>query len=65
MKVYVVEAFTAEPYEDYRWIHAIYSSRDKALASLPQNEYQVFNEDNQNYEYGYRISGNIQEVELQ
>lgn len=65
MKVYVVEAFTAEPYENYRWIHAIYSSRGKALASLPQNEYQVFDEDMENYQYGYMISEHIQEVELQ
>ena len=30
MKVYLVEGFTAEPYESYTFIHSAYDSKEKA-----------------------------------
>lgn len=63
MKVYVVEAFDAEPYTYGRWIHGIYSSKEKAEAVLGPL-YKVYGADEDGYG-GYMLSDSIVEVSVQ
>lgn len=68
MKVYVVTAFSAEPYEDGSWVHGIYDSKEKAQAAIGPR-YEVYDqgvcEETGNRYGGYMISDSIEEVEVQ
>lgn len=64
MKVYVVRAFTAESYENSSWIYGIYHKREDAEAALG-DKYKVYDADEENYDSGYMIDHNIQEIEVQ
>ena len=68
MKVYVVYAFDAEPYEYGSWVHGIYDSREKAEAAIGPR-YKVYDVDvceETGQEYGgYMISDRVCEVVVQ
>lgn len=65
MKVYVVEAFTAEVYESDTWVHGVYSTKEKAQAVIKGFGREVQNQDLENYEYGWLIIPSVREFEVQ
>lgn len=69
MKVYIVEAFSAEPYEHGTWVHGVYDSLEKAKAELGDS-FTVYNRevcmDTGNIlEWGYMLLETIGEYEVQ
>lgn len=65
MKVYIVSWFTMEEWEHYSGIEKVFSTREKAEAFVKEHKNVVLDEDLENYEYGRRISGHIQEIEVE
>lgn len=63
MKVYVVQAFDAEPYSYGSWVHGIYDSKEKAEAVLGSMG-EVFEADEDGYG-GYMLSRDVEEIEVQ
>ena len=64
MKVYIVTALTGEPYEDYSWVDSVYDTLDKAEKYLKDNP-GFIGRNMKKYDYGYSLSTNIEEVEVQ
>ena len=64
MKVYLVEAFDGEPYAHYRWVHSVFSTKEKALAFIKGMGAEAHEENLDNYEYGYYIEQDVVEKEV-
>jgi len=68
MKVYVVTAFCAEPYDHTTWVHGVYDSLEKAQEAVGPR-YTVYgeevDEETGNRWGGYMLSSHIEVRELQ
>lgn len=62
-KVYVVTAFSAEPYEDSEWTDSVWSTMEKADAYVKSKRGVQFSYPKD--DYGYIISTTIKEYEVQ
>jgi len=65
MKVYYVEAFSAEEYTDHTWVDSVYSTREKAEAYIEGMGKGPHGVDVPNYDYGYFLRQDCVEVEVQ
>jgi len=61
VKVYIVTAFTAEEWENHSWIHSVYSTREKAEASIKEVGMGVQEEDQADFLSGWFLSQNCEE----
>ena len=68
MKIYIVSAFTAEPYEGDHWVDSVYDSLEAAQAYINKyrNEagFAVEIKEDEEDSYGYIISSHIEVREL-
>ena len=64
MKIYVLEAFSMEPYDGATWPAKAFRDRRTAEAFAEAHKTKVFNQDLKNYDYGWAYSSHIIELEL-
>lgn len=64
MKVYYIEAFSAEEYTDYTWVDSIWSTKEKAEAYIKSMGKGPHGVDNSNYDYGYFLRQDCVEMEV-
>ena len=64
MKVYVVVAFSAEPYSDYSWVDSVWSTLAKAEKYLEENTGPL-GQNLAEFEYGYYLFSTVVEMEVQ
>lgn len=63
MKVYIVIAKTAEPFETFSWPYLVFDSEEKAVQCIRDNP-GVLEEDVKNNVYGFFLSTHIATREL-
>lgn len=59
MRVYIVEAFTAESYEDYSWVDSVWASKEEAEKYVENNPGLLY-EDPEEREYGYFLRKTVE-----
>jgi hypothetical protein len=64
MKVHIVTAFDAEPYEHRSWVHKVFFSSTEAVEYVASCHNKVFDEDMDNFDYGYMVGGTITTKEV-
>ena len=68
MKIYIVSAFSAEPYERDRWVDSVYDSLEAAQAYVnkyrDESGWAVEIKEEEEDSYGYIISSYIEVREL-
>ena len=64
MKVHVVTAFDAEPYEHGSWVHKVFFNLSDTIQYVNDCHNKVFGEDQYNLNYGYMISRTISTQEV-
>lgn len=62
-KIYIVSAFSMEPYSDGQWPVKGFYTREEAAAFIESNP-EVYDADPDNYEDGWKYASWIQEIEL-
>jgi hypothetical protein len=55
MKVHIVFAVDADPYENRSWVHKVFFSYNDAEGYVASCGNKVFDEDMANFDYGYRV----------
>jgi hypothetical protein len=59
MKVHIVTAFDAEPYEHRSWVDKVFFNLSDAKDYVQSCKNKVFGEDLDNFNYGYMIGGTV------
>ena len=64
MKIYVLEAFSLEPHDGPNWPAKAFRDKRTAEAFAESHKTKVFDENLEEYDYGWAYSSHITELEL-
>lgn len=66
MKVYIVNAFSAEPYDNsFGWPHKAFFKKEEAEKYVEKCGHTVFDENMEDYDYGWMVSSIVTEIDVE
>lgn len=65
MKVYIVSAFSAEPCDDSSWVHKAFFKKEDAEEYIEKCGHTTFDENMDDYDYGWMVSSFVTEIDVE